>query len=82
MEPAESPLVTAGHAGPHGIQGIGANFLPGNLDRSAVDLFLAVSTQDARDTCRQIARTDGILAGYSPSALPPGWPSGRKTPES
>ena len=68
VEPAESPLVTAGHAGPHGIQGIGANFLPGNLDRSAVDLFLAVSTQDARDTCRQIARTDGILAGYSAGA--------------
>ena len=68
VEPAESPLVTAGHAGPHGIQGIGANFIPGNLDRSAVDLFLTVSTQDAQDTCREIARTDGILAGYSSGA--------------
>ena len=68
VEPAESPLVTAGHAGSHGIQGIGANFVPGNLDRSTVDLFLTVSTQDAQDTCRQIARTDGILAGYSSGA--------------
>ncbi len=68
VEPAESPLLSAGVAGPHGIQGIGANFVPGNYDRSVVDEVLTVSTPDALAMARRLMREEGISAGISSGA--------------
>ena len=68
VEPYESPLVTQGKTGPHGIQGIGANFVPKNLDRTVVDQFLTVKTQDAIETARAVAKSDGLLVGISSGA--------------
>lgn len=68
VEPLESPLITEGKAGPHKIPGIGANFIPDNLDRDLVDEFLAVSSADAREMMQALARTEGILAGVSSGA--------------
>ena len=68
MEPADSPLLSAGKAGPHGIQGIGANFVPGNLDRSVLDEILPVKTEDARQTARELGKKEGILPGISGGA--------------
>ncbi|MCL2315708.1 MAG: cysteine synthase A [Actinomycetia bacterium] len=68
VEPAESPLLTAGVAGPHGIQGIGANFVPAILDRSVIDEVRAVSTPDAIATARALATREGILTGISAGA--------------
>ena len=68
VEPASSPLLTQGHAGPHGLQGIGANFVPGNLDRSVVDEILAATEADAYAAGRDLARTEGVLAGITSGA--------------
>ena len=70
VEPASSPLLSQGHAGPHGLQGIGANFVPGNYDAKVVDEILTVTDEDAYRTGRLLARTEGIMAGItSGSAL-------------
>lgn len=68
VEPAASPLLSQGHAGPHGLQGIGANFVPGNYDGSVVDEIVAVSDEDAFRTGRLLARTEGIMAGITSGA--------------
>ncbi|WP_418725061.1 cysteine synthase A [Dysosmobacter sp.] len=68
VEPASSPLLTQGHAGPHGLQGIGANFVPGNLDRSVVDEILTATEADAYAAGRALARTEGVLAGITSGA--------------
>lgn len=68
VEPAESPLVTEGRAGKHGIQGIGANFVPENLDRSVIDEIVTVATQDAIEASRRAARDSGLLVGVSSGA--------------
>ena len=68
VEPAESPLLSEGRYGPHGIQGIGANFVPGVLDRSLMDEVVTVSTSMAKETARRLAREEGILAGLSSGA--------------
>ena len=68
VEPAESPLLSGGEAGPHGIQGIGANFVPGNYDQQVVDEVLTVSTQDALAMARRLMREEGISAGISSGA--------------
>ena len=68
VEPAESPLLSAGTAGPHGIQGIGANFVPAVLDRSVCDEVLSVTTADAIATARALATREGILTGISAGA--------------
>lgn len=68
VEPAESPLVTEGRAGKHGIQGIGANFVPENLDRSVIDEIVTVATQDAIEASRRAARESGLLVGVSSGA--------------
>ncbi len=68
FEPAASPLLTQGHAGPHGLQGIGANFVPENLDRSVLDEVLTVTDEDAYATGRALARTEGILVGITSGA--------------
>ena len=68
VEPAASPLLSQGHAGPHGLQGIGANFVPENLDRSVVDEILPVWEEDAYAAGRELARREGILAGITSGA--------------
>ena len=68
VEPAESPLLSKGYSGAHGIQGIGANFLPAVLDTSVYDEVVTVSTQQAKQTCRQLGVTEGLLCGISSGA--------------
>ena len=68
VEPADSPLLSQGEAGPHGIQGIGANFVPEALDRTVYDEVRTVETADATAMAREIARTEGILVGISSGA--------------
>jgi cysteine synthase len=68
VEPEDSPLLSQGRAGPHKIQGIGANFVPEILDRSAIDEVLTVANQTAFDTARALARYEGIPAGISAGA--------------
>ena len=68
VEPASSPLLSQGHAGPHGLQGIGANFVPGNYDAKVVDEILTVTDEDAYRTGRLLARTEGIMAGITSAA--------------
>lgn len=68
VEPAESPLLSGGEAGAHGIQGIGANFVPDNFDASVVDEVMEVKTEDALETARRVAREEGILTGISAGA--------------
>jgi cysteine synthase A len=65
VEPASSPVLSGGHAGPHKIQGIGAGFVPAVLNRDVVDEVIAVSDEDAIDTARLLARREGVLAGIS-----------------
>lgn len=68
VEPADSPLLSAGKSGPHGIQGIGANFIPAVLDRSLIDEVIPVQTQDAHQTARRLGASQAILAGISGGA--------------
>ena len=68
VEPAESPLLSGGTAGPHGIQGIGANFVPGVYDPSLADGVLDIPTADARETARLLLRREGVNAGISSGA--------------
>ena len=68
MEPAESQVLAGGAAGPHAIQGIGANFVPGNFDRSLVDEIVPVTSADALETARRLARELGLLVGVSSGA--------------
>lgn len=65
VEPSESPLLTKGYAGPHLIQGIGANFIPKVLDRSLLDEVVDVASKDAYEGARILAKKEGILAGIS-----------------
>lgn len=68
VEPAESAVLNGGQAGSHKIQGIGAGFIPGTLDLPVVDQVIAVPSQEALTTSRQIARSEGILVGISSGA--------------
>ena len=68
VEPASSPLLSGGQAGPHAIQGIGANFIPGALDTSVYDEIIAVPDEAALESMRALARTEGLLAGVSSGA--------------
>lgn len=68
VEPAASPLLSEGRAGLHGIQGIGANFVPGTLDRSVIDEILTVTDADAFAMARALAREEGLLCGISAGA--------------
>lgn len=68
VEPATSPLLTEGKAGPHKIQGLGANFIPEILDRSVLDEVITVSNEDAVKASRKLAVDDGILGGISTGA--------------
>lgn len=68
VEPADSPLVSKGVAGPHKIQGIGANFVPANMDLSIYDEILTVATEEAFAFGKEIARAEGLLVGISSGA--------------
>lgn len=68
VEPKSSPLLSEGHAGPHGLQGIGANFIPTVLDRSIYDEIITVSDEEAYAAARALAAHEGILAGISSGA--------------
>ncbi len=68
VEPASSPLLSAGKSGPHGIQGIGANFVPEVLDTKVYDEIITVTNEDAYARGREIGRTEGVLVGISAGA--------------
>jgi cysteine synthase A len=68
VEPAESPLLSGGFSGPHKIQGIGPNFIPGTFNRAVVDEILTVKSDDAILTSRELARLEGLLVGISSGA--------------
>ena len=68
VEPEASPVLSRGEAGPHKIQGIGAGFVPEILDTNIYDEVISVEAEDAFETSRLLARTEGILAGISSGA--------------
>ena len=68
VEPAKSPVLSGGKAGPHGIQGIGAGFVPKVLDTTVYDKVITVTDEDAYSTSRDFGRTEGILVGISSGA--------------
>ena len=68
VEPAASPLLSQGVAGPHKIQGIGANFIPATLDRSIYDEIITVDNEVPISTAQELGRLDGVLVGISSGA--------------
>ena len=68
VEPLSSPLLSKGVAGPHKIQGIGANFVPDNFDKKLIDEIITVSNEDALNSFREAAQKEGILCGISSGA--------------
>jgi cysteine synthase A len=68
VEPALAPLLTEGRAGPHPIQGLGANFIPSILNREALDGVIDVDAEEAKEMARRAAREEGLLIGISSGA--------------
>lgn len=68
VEPHDSPLLSKGVAGPHKIQGIGANFVPENLDKTIYDEIITVTTEEAYSSCRLLGKKAGVLVGISSGA--------------
>lgn len=68
LEPAESPLLTEGHAGSHKIQGIGANFVPGVLDKTVLDDIITVKSEEAIEMAKRLSREEGLSVGISAGA--------------
>ena len=68
VEPETSPLLSKGYAGAHGLQGIGANFVPDNLDRTVIDNIFTVTDENAYRAARAFATTEGLLVGITSGA--------------
>ena len=68
VEPEDSPILSGGEPGPHKIQGIGAGFVPGNMDTQYLDEVVTIGNETAFDTARQLARVEGIPGGISTGA--------------
>lgn len=68
VEPADSPLLSGGKAGPHGLQGIGANFVPSILDTEIYDEIIKVTTDEAYAAAKQVVKTEGIIIGITAGA--------------
>ena len=68
VEPSASPLLQGGKAAPHGLQGIGANFVPANYDARVVDEVMGVAENDALTALRELAATEGLFVGISSGA--------------
>lgn len=68
VEPIDSPILTQGNAGPHKIQGLGANFIPDVLDRDVYDEIIDVTLAESLDTARKLASKEGLLVGISSGA--------------
>lgn len=69
VEPSKSPLLSKGYAGAHGLQGIGANFIPANLNLDIYSDVFTVSEEDAYDAARKLARVEGFLTGITSGAV-------------
>lgn len=68
IEPSDSPILSGGKPGPHKLQGIGANFIPGNYDKDVVDEVITITTEQAYTTTKDVAKTEGLLVGISSGA--------------
>ncbi len=68
VEPYDSPLLSQGKAGPHGLQGIGANFVPEVLDTRVYDEIITVTTEEAMDAMKSLAQNEGLFAGITSGA--------------
>lgn len=68
VEPSASPVLRGGKSGPHAIQGIGANFVPGNYDSKIVDEIVDVTNEDALNAAKELTKTEGLLVGVSSGA--------------
>lgn len=81
IEPAASPLISKGHSGTHGLQGIGANFIPGNFHREVCSEMMTVTEEQAYETAHLIAQLEGILVGITSGAAAYGAIQLAKRPE-
>lgn len=68
VEPSSSPLLSKGRSGAHGLQGIGANFVPGNYKKELIDSIITVSEADSYATAKELARCEGIMCGITSGA--------------
>ena len=68
VEPSDSPLLSKGRSGAHGLQGIGANLVPNNFDRSVTDEILTVTNEQAYNAARELAKSEGLLCGITSGA--------------